>query len=276
MTLDTPKRQVIKFTCKDEDTGTLVVDTIAKNSELSKSLIKKLMVNGSVFQTFKSNRRRVRKAKNTNKSGDLIECYYDPSIDFDKEFTFNLVHETSNYGIYHKPAGARSEGTNYGDKTSLIRHVEKLKRYVFLINRIDMEVEGLVVVAYNSKTQNLLQQMWRNDVLKKYQGIVLGHLEGSGTFEDKINNKFAKTTYNCVKQALKSTFVEIELATERKNQIRIHFSNAGYPVMGDPIYGENNKNKRDGLKLVSYGLKFIDPHNQKEVDVSIPKENLLF
>ena len=208
--------------------------------------------------------------------GDLLECYFDPTIDFDKELEFKLIFETANYGIYHKPAGARSEGTNYGDKTSLIRHVEKLKRYVFLVNRLDMEIEGLMVVAYNSKTQNLLQEMWREKAIKKYQGIVLGKIAGPGFFDEKINNKFAKTSYTPVKSTENRTYVDIELATERKNQIRIHFSNAGHPLIGDPIYGENNKNKKEGLKLLSYSLEFIDPHTQMPVKAMIPAENLLF
>ena len=144
-------KQIIKFTCEKEDDRTLIVDVIAKNSLLSKSLIKKIMMNGSVFQTFKGKRRKVRKAKDTVKMGDIVECFYDPAIDFDIEFEFNLLHETANYGIYHKPAGAMSEGTNFGDKTSLLRHVEKIKRYVFLVNRLDRETEGLVLIAYNSK-----------------------------------------------------------------------------------------------------------------------------
>ncbi len=275
MTHDIQKKQTIKFTCTEEDEGKLLVDTVAKNSNLSKSVIKKLMVNGAVFQSFRKTKRQVRKAKNTVKNGDTVECFYDPSIDFDIDFEFNLLFQTSNYGIFHKPAGAPTEGTNYGDKTSLIRHVQKLKRYVYLVNRVDREVEGLVVVAYNSKTQNLLQEMWRDHVVKKYQAIVLGTMEGSGTFEDKINNKFSKTTYQCVKTVDNQTFVNIELATERKNQIRIHFSSNGNPVIGDPIFGENNKNN-EGIMLISHELQFVDPQNKKPVHVKIPKENLLY
>jgi tRNA pseudouridine32 synthase/23S rRNA pseudouridine746 synthase len=268
------RKQNVKLTCEQKDDGLLLVDVLARNCSLSKSLIKRLMVSGSVFQTFKGKRRNVRKAKYTVKIGDLIECYYDPSIDFDKEFVFDLIFETGNFGIYHKPVGALTEGTNYGDKSSLIRHVEKLKRHVFLINRLDRESEGLVVVAYNSKSQNLLQQIWRKSVVKKYQAIVLGKLEGSGSFEDKINDKFSKTSYSCVKTVGNKTYVEIELATERKNQIRIHFANNGNPVIGDPIFGEKNKNI-EGLMLVSYCLEFIDPHTENAVKAELPKDRRL-
>jgi len=276
MTLINSNKQIIKFTCAAEDDGVLLVDTVAKNSSLSKSLIKKLMVNGSVFQCFKGRKRKnARKAKNTVKSGDMIECYYDPSIDLDQEFQFNVIYENQNYGIYHKPSGAMTEGTNFGDKTSLFRHVEKRKRYAYLVNRLDRETEGLVVVAYNSKTQNLLQQMWRDGVVKKYQGIVLGKISGSGVLDKMINNKVSKTTYTCTETVNNHTHVEIELATERKNQIRIHFADMGNPIIGDPIYGEHNKNRK-GLQLISYSLEFTDPQSSKEIKAVLPKERLLF
>jgi len=270
------KKQKFKQVCGKEHDGILLVDFVTQNSNLSKSLIKKLMVNGSVFQTFANGKRRhVRKARNTIKTGDCIECFYDPSIDLEIDYQFSRLLETANFGIYHKPAGAPTEGNNYGDKTSLIRFVEKLKRYVFLVNRLDKETEGLVVVAYNSKSQNLLQQIWRDGVTKKYQAIVLGEMKGAGSFDLDINKKFSQTNYRCVKSVENQTYVEIEPTTERKNQIRIHLSDAGHPVIGDPIFGQHNKNK-EGLQLISYSLEFKDPHNKKQIKVDIPEDRLLF
>jgi len=275
MTDEIPEKLSIKFICAQEDNGSLLVDVIAKNSKISKSLIKKLMVNGSVFQSYKGSKRHARKAKHTVRSGDSIECYYDPKIDLDKTFEFKLLHETPNYGIYHKPVGAMTEGNNYGDKSSLLRHVQKLKKYVYLINRLDREIQGLVVVAYNSKTQNLLQQMWRNGVIKKYQAIVLGELPLSGIFDTEINNKFSQTKFSSIESDGHNTYVEIELATERKNQIRIHFAQNGTPVLNDSIYGRRAKNGQK-LKLMSYSLEFIDPQSNKQVKVELPQDRLLF
>ena len=264
-----------KVRCSEKDSGKLLVDVLAEKSKFSKSQIKKMMVDGSVFQTFKNSRKHARKARITVKQDDIIECYFDPSVDHDQVFEFSALFETANFGIYHKPAGAMSEGTNYGDKSSLIRHVQRLKKYVYLINRIDRETEGLVVVAFNSKSQNLLQEMWRDGVTKKYQAIVMGEMSGAGTFEAKINKKTTLTHYRCIETVNNETMVEIELATERKHQIRIHFSDHGHPVMGDPIYGQHNKNK-EGLKLISYGLKLTDPHTKKIIDIELPQERLLF
>lgn len=268
-------KDFVKIVCTEKHNGLLLVNVLAENSQFSKSQIKKMMDNGSVFQTFKGSKKHARKARTTVKHGDIIECFIDPSIDNDQAFVFNTMFESSNFGIYHKPAGAMTEGTKYGDKASLIRHVQKLKKYVFLVNRVDRETEGLVVVAFNSKSQNQLQEMWRDGVVKKYQAIVLGEMSGSGKIEAKINNKPTLTNYTCMDTTEKTTNVEIELATERKHQIRIHFSDLGHPVMGDPIFGQHNKNS-DGIKLVSYALEFIDPHTKKMLRVELPEDRLLF
>lgn len=265
-----------KYVCIEKDNGELLVDVLSKNSKFSKSQLKKMMVDGSVFHTFKSSKKQARKARLTVKAGDVLECYLDNSIDHDQEFDFKTLFESANFGIYQKPAGAMTEGTNYGDKSSLIRHVQKLKKYVYLVNRIDREVEGLVVVAFNSKSQNLLQEMWRDKVEKRYQAIILGEMSGEGTFENKINKKPTITKYKCIESDGIHTKVEIELATERKHQIRIHFSDQGHPILGDPIFGQHNKNNNEGIKLISYALKFQDPHTKKLIEVKLEENHHLF
>ena len=268
-------KESVEYTCSEKDDGKLLVDVLEQHSKYSKSHIKKMMTDGSVFQTFKGSRKPARKARITVKKGDVIECYYDPKLELDENFEFELLHETPNFGIYLKPAGAMTEGTNYGDKSSLIRHVQRQKKYVYLVNRIDREAMGLIVVAYNSKSQNLLQEMWKDGVLKKYQAIVMGKMEGGGTIETKINKKPTLTKFKCIASDGETTNVEIELATERKHQIRFHFNDQGHPVMGDPIYGQHNKNK-DGLKLISYALCFKDPHTGKNMSVELEEDKKLF
>ena len=269
------KAQIVKIDSNSDQQGKLIVDLIAEKSTLSKSLIKKLMVNGSVFVCKLKKRTRVRKAKSTIKAEERIECFYDPSIPLNQEFEFPLLHSTRHYGVYLKPAGALSQGTDYGDQSSLIRSVEKEKRYAYLVNRLDRETEGLVIVAYDSRTQNLFQEMWRANVEKKYQAIVFGNLEGEGIIDTKMNGKEAETHYQAISTEGNQTNVEIRIVTGRKHQIRIHLSDLGYPVMGDPKYGKYNKNK-DGLKLIAYELNFKDPQKKKRITVTIPTEKMLF
>ena len=265
----------ITFTTNPSDEDQLIVDTIANRTKLSKSLIKKLMSYGAVFQTIGKKRRRVRKAKSILKTDNYIECYFDPLIDLNQSFDFRCLYQNNRYGIYHKPMGALTEGNDYGDKTSLLRHVESEKRFAYVVNRLDIHTEGLVVIAFDTKTQNLLQSMWRNDVIKKYQAVVLGELEGSGEFDEKINNKFSLTKYESIDTDDKYSYLDLTMITERKHQARIHLANAGYPIMGDSKFGKNNKHN-GGLELISYYIGFKDPYNQKQIEVFLPEKKLLF
>lgn len=275
MSEEKPEAQIIKFTCSKSEDGMLAVDLIANNSNLSKIIIKKLMAFGAVGQSYNGKKKFIRKAKAEIKVGTSIECYYDPRIDLEQNFNFRKIREAKNYSIYHKPVGALTEGNKYGDQISLMRHVSKFNKHTFLVNRLDMETEGLIVIAHDSKTQNLFQSMWREDVTKRYQAIVFGKLEGSGEFTQAINNKYAKTKYESIEELEDESYVEVTPVSERKHQIRIHFANAGYPIIGDPLYGRFNKN-RDGLQLICYSLEFNDPYTGKPVEVHLPEKRLLF
>jgi tRNA pseudouridine32 synthase / 23S rRNA pseudouridine746 synthase len=246
------KKERVSFICKASDEGKKVVDLIAEKSSLSKSLIKKLMTFGGVTQGFKGKKLRVRKAKALVKDGDKIECFFDPSIDLNESYDFKRLYKSKYFGIYLKPAGALSEGTQYGDQISLLRHVEVNKRFAYPVNRVDKEIEGPVVIAYDSKAQNILQQKWRNDVIKKFIVIVKGSMEGSGEIEFSINNKFTLTKYNCLKDLDGNTLVEVSLISERKNQIQIHFEKIGHRV----------------LEIRSYHLEFVDPYSKENIIIS--------
>ena len=68
---------------------------------------------------------------------------------------------------------------------------------------------------------------------------------------------------------------DIDIETGRRNQIRVHLSEYGYPIVGDKKYGSKDKNlKRMGLH--AYELSFIDPRNNKLLTIhdDIPKEFL--
>jgi tRNA pseudouridine32 synthase/23S rRNA pseudouridine746 synthase len=56
--------------------------------------------------------------------------------------------------------------------------------------------------------------------------------------------------------------VDVIIRTRRKHQIRLHFEMIGFPVMGDPRYGEGNKNT-EGMKLTATALEFKCPCSGK-------------
>ena len=95
---------------------------------------------------------------------------------------------------------------------------------------------------------------------KRYCIEVKGELPASGEFRSPLDGKAAQTRYRCLDHDPKraSSKAEVELITGRKHQIRRHFADAGFPVLGDPRYGSGNGDSR-GLQLRAVALSFTCP-----------------
>ena len=70
--------------------------------------------------------------------------------------------------------------------------------------------------------------------------------------------KLAHTAYAVVKEAAKFSLLKINLLTGRKNQIRVHLSGEGHPVVGDDKYGRPDT-KHPRLALHSQSIAFKHP-----------------
>lgn len=253
------KKTIVKHTVKEGDVLT-VADLIATKADLSKEKIKKAMMNGSCWLKKGSRRgkNRIRKAKTPVRVGDTIEFYYDPEINFPSAEGFQVIHERSSYGIWNKLPGMLSQGTKFGDAGSVLKEVSKIKNNEsFLVHRLDKEVGGLIVVAYNRKAASKLSELFRTDKVEKYYRCwVLGNLENKeGLIEEPLDDKPSKTSYKVLEEKEGMSLLEVRIYTGRTHQIRRHLDGIGHPVMGDPRYGKNNKNE-EGLQLASYRLCF--------------------
>jgi RluA family pseudouridine synthase len=150
---------------------------------------------------------------------------------------------------------------------------------LFVVHRLDRETSGVLVFAKSFKAMENLKQQWR-DVTKKYLALVHGVLaEKSGTItsylaenddyevssvKDPEKGELAITRYRVIRETSKFSFLEIELLTGKKNQIRVHLLECGHPVVNDDKYG--NKGKVEGrLALHSRWLAFNHPRSGKRL-----------
>jgi RluA family pseudouridine synthase len=155
-------------------------------------------------------------------------------------------------------------------------------RKVFVVHRLDRETSGVLVFAKSFKALENLKNQW-GTVTKKYLAVVHGVLtEKSGmitsylaendeyevaSVKDPEKGKLARTKFKVIKETKKFSLLEIELLTGKKNQIRVHLSEYGHPVVNDDRYG--NKNKIGGrLALHSKSLTFNHPHSGKRLTFS--------
>ncbi len=245
-----------------EDPQTLV-DFLAHKTGISKSRLKVILTRGGVWHVGKK-KKRIRRATFAVTKGEVYEVYDDSRLnDVDTSGVFALENGKE-YSVWYKPAGVFAQGTPYGDEGSLLRLLEKEKKEVYLIHRLDRETAGLMVFAHNKKAAALLsRQFAQNEITKIYQAEVKGVMaQMVGVIDRPLEGKEALTHYQVHQKLEKSTLVQIELETGRLHQIRKHFEAIDHPVLGDPKYGKGNKDPR-GLRLIASELhlpwKFKEP-----------------
>ena len=128
-----------------------------------------------------------------------------------------------------------------------------------------------MLIAHTKKAAAELSEIFRNNlIIKKYRVEVLGNLaeKGSkGAIDLSLDGKTALTEYEVesYNPASDTSIVDVTIKTGRLHQIRRHFDMIAFPVMGDPKYGQRNKNS-EGMKLVAYSLRFICPIRNTDVE----------
>jgi tRNA pseudouridine32 synthase/23S rRNA pseudouridine746 synthase len=218
---------------------------------------------------------RIRLLSEPVNSHDIIQLNYDPKVLKLPDVThLENLYEDENYGVWIKPAGVVPQGSQASDHASVLRYVElKKKKEVFLVHRLDRETQGLMLVAYNSKSAAYLSDLFaKNAIKKEYEAIVLGTIAPGRkeTINASLDDKEAITHFSVMDSNERCSLLKVFIETGRLHQIRRHLDFIGHPIMGDPKYGKGNKN-REGLKLVASRLTFQDPWIKKTQDFSLPE-----
>ena len=183
-----------------------------------------------------------------------------------------------------KPAGLLTVGTAT-DKTRTVHYIlndyvrkgcAKSRNRVFVVHRLDQWTSGVLLFAKSEEIKLQMQAQWK-DTEKKYLAVVLGRLkkkEGMITSylaensaytvfstTDASKGKLSHTQYKVIKETEKFSLLEVSLLTGRKNQIRVHMADEGYPILGDRKYGlsraQSNGRKNDDYKRLALHAKSI-------------------
>ena len=269
------------------------IDTyLSSKLDISRSKIQKLIdeekvtVNGKVI-----------KSNYKTKLNDEIEI--DDELDFDisvepVEIPLDIVYEDEYLMIINKPSGlvVHPAPGHYDDTlvNGLLFYLNKDKTKNIrpgIVHRLDKDTSGLMVVAKDEKTMELLSEMIsKKEVERKYLAIVDGVIkENTATIDAPIGRdpsnrqkmainptgKNAITHIKVIERFKNNTFIECLLDTGRTHQIRVHLSYINHRVTNDPVYGEGNE---FGQMLHSYSIKFIHPITKKELyfEQDPPKE----
>ena len=247
--------------------GASLGEVLIKMTKLEIDILKLATLYGAVWIQFKGTGKidRLRNIREKIAADDKIWLYLDQKVlELPPFENPELIEEFKHYGVWWKPAGILSQGTQTGDHRSLLRAIElEKKKQVYLVHRLDRETAGIMLYAYSSEGARELSALMGTPKIKKiYQAIAVGDalatLRPSGVIEIPLDGKIARTYYEVIKVEDGLSYFELEIETGRLHQIRQHLAEVGLPILGDPAYGRGNKNK-DGLKLVAQRLVLSDP-----------------
>lgn len=203
-----------------------------------------------------------------------------------------LVYEDAYLIVVEKKEGLLSVSTDH-QKERTAQHIlnDYVKRShrnnrIFVVHRLDRETSGLMMYAKDEMTQHTLRDNWHDIVTdRRYVAIVSGDMERDfGTVEswltdrklyvssspvDDGQGKYSVTHYRTIKRANGYSLLELDLETGRKNQIRVHMSDLGHPVVGDERYGSDS-NPLGRLALHAFKLCFHHPVTGELMEFETP------
>ena len=202
---------------------------------------------------------------------------------------FEIIYEDSDLLVINKPQGlvvhpcsSTKDGTLVNGLLYEIKDLSGINGVLRpgIVHRLDKNTSGLMLVAKNDLAHiSLAKQIKDKSCKRKYIALVQGHLkECEGRVEtfidrDKKDRKKmavssagrkAITNYKVLKSFEKFDLVEFSLETGRTHQIRVHCKSLGHSIVGDDIYGKEEKGLK-GQLLHSYSINFTHPRTNQEM-----------
>lgn len=247
---------------------------------ISKSLARKIKLYGRMYINGEESKNYF-----LVKKGDKVTLEYNEVLNSDilvNNEELDIRYEDDHILIVNKRKNLATQPSRLHQFDNLISLVKSyfikqgINTNIHLVNRLDYSTSGLVIIAKDGYTHNELSKI---DITKKYYALVSGHLDKtSDTINLKIgrvvehnikrwvmeNGKESITKYNVIKEYDDYSLVDIELLTGRTHQIRVSFAYLLHPLLGDKLYGEG-----EDLKLCCYYIKFINPFDNKTIEISI-------
>lgn len=232
------------------------------------------------------------------KTGDQLQLFTKEETSegiLPQPIPINIVYEDNDIVVINKQAGIVVHPTRNHYLETIANGLmyywqAKGKSFRFRpVHRLDKDTSGLFVIAKNQYSHHKLALQIEKRTLKRtYNAIVHREMENeSGTIDAQIlkdpnhsvkrliakDNPTAKralTYYHTILIANNYSLVELELATGRTHQIRVHMSYINHPLVGDDLYGGvlNTILKRQALHASK--LEFNHPISDKALSFTIP------
>lgn len=211
-----------------------------------------------------------------------------------KDNRIRIVYEDKYIIVVDKKDGILTNSLKPGDDS-----VQSVLNYYFeasnqrcrahVVHRLDKYTSGLLFFAKDKKIATSFEEDWKEKVydrryfavvhgeMRKENGVIKSWLKDDNMYvthssQHDNGGKLAITHYKRLYVADGYTLVELRLETGRKNQIRVHLKDIGYPVVGDRKYGDGDESI-DRLALHAYKLCLKHPVTGKDMQFQTPLPN---
>ena len=226
------------------------------------------------------------------KENDIVEICYEKRII--PKYDLDILYEDEYLIAINKPSSLLSISNDKEKDITAYRMVSDYvksnnkKNFIFVVHRLDQDTSGVLLFCKNEKIRDKMQDNWNTIVKKRgYIALVDGKMNGRGTFRSFLTEdrkqfvyssksgigKEAITHYEVIKNNNNYSMLQVFIDTGRRNQIRVHLSEYGYPIVGDKKYRcKSNPIKR--LCLHANMLEFIHPVSKKLISIKcdVPSE----
>ncbi len=260
---------------------------------LSRSLVQKLIKDGHVTV----NGKKVKPSWPLT-AGETVEITL-PKAASQTQLKDLIIHDGKDFFVLIKPAGMlvhpqspvweEHPETVFSSEETLVSVILANPPKGFdtsmpragLVHRLDRETSGVMVVAKTQEFQAEMVSLFSNrEVHKTYHSIACGEVPNDeGTIDVPIGRiaggkikasdvgREAVTGYKVLERKNGFTYIELYPKTGRTNQLRVHLSWLGYPVLGDWLYKGATANR---LMLHARRIEFQHPLTGKMLRFEAP------
>lgn len=252
------KNQVYRFSIRAEDAGQRIDQVLPRyGDDLSRTRLRKLIDIGAVHLAG----RRVGQCATIVQAGQKVEIFIDglPLTGWvltEREILFQdryLLVIDKPAGVDTQPTPARYKGTVYHALQVHLAAGGSGKPPLGMVQRLDRGTSGVMVFStHPAAHKGLTEALTQRKADKRYLAFVAGGLPAEqGEYRSLLGRNRASnlvrsvarggreaiTRYKVLQRFTEATLVEVQLVTGRMHQVRAHFSEAGYPLLGDVRYG---------------------------------------
>ena len=295
------------------------IATFAKQEfpHLSRPFILELIESNKILVNGKKIKKGIKLRK-----GDKVEFASIPEpkdlvLRANDQIPLNLVYADEFILAFDKPRGLPTHPNSFRETETLangiiakfpgLKEIGEKKLESGLLNRLDNDTSGLVLVARTNEAYAKFKEMFaKKEIYKEYTALSIGHPEQKGFINyplkhspknrkkmvalknmksiDSLKLLEALTHYLVIRRFAKFSLLKISLSSAVTHQIRVHLAAIGHPVAGDSLY-ETEEQRREykidlkGQFLHASAIKFLHPFLQKivsiRVDLPIELKNLL-